>query len=132
MILKRQALYIAALLIYFDKFPKDNAEYMVRLIARAMFSLRVEKEKVGESTIKNYAVDEKILSLIYFANYEWELESELNKFIDNRIYKESGNNNRTKATQEYLALVQNDGQYGNCDIIPHPKPTKQQGGQNGK
>lgn len=125
-------LYIAALLIYFDKFPKDNAEYMVRLIARAMFSLRVEKEKVGESTIKNYAVDEKILSLIYFANYEWELESELNKFIDNRIYKESGNNNRTKATQEYLALVQNDGQYGNCDIIPHPKPTKQQGGQNGK
>lgn len=125
-------LYIAALLIYFDKFPKDNAEYMVRLIARAVFSLRVEKEKVGESTIKNYTVDEKILSLIYFANYEWELESELNNFIDNRIYKESGNNNRTKATQEYLALVQNDGQYGNCDIAPHPKPTKQKGEQNGK
>lgn len=124
-------LYIAALLIYFDKFPKDNAEYMVRLIARAVFSLRVEKEKVGESTIKNYAVDEKILSLIYFANYEWELESELKRFIGDRIYKESGNNNRTKATQEYLELVQNDGQYGNCDIAPHPKPKQQQGGQNG-
>ena len=117
-------LYIAALLIYFDKFPKDNAEYMVRLIARAVFSLRVEKEKVGESTIKNYAVDEKILSLIYFTSYEWELENELKRFIGDRIYKESGNNNRTKATQEYLELVQNNGKYGNCDITPHPKPTK--------
>lgn len=122
-------IYIMAMMIYFDKFPNGNADYMLRLIARAVFSLRVEGSRVGEATIKNYVKEEKLLSLIYFTSYERELESELKKFIDNRKDKESGNDKRTNATEEYLKMVQekdknnNDEktEYERYDIMLHPK-----------
>lgn len=121
-------IYIMAMMIYFDKFPNGNADYMLRLIARAVFSLRVEASRVGEATIKNYVKEEKLLSLIYFTSYEKELESELKKFIDNRKDKESSNDKRTNATEEYLKMVQekdknnNDEktEYERYDIMLHP------------
>lgn len=121
-------IYIMAMIIYFDKFPNGNADYMLRLIARAVFSLRVEASRVGEATIKKYVKEEKILSLIYFTSYEKELENELKKFIDNRKDKESGNDTRTNATKEYLKIVQekdknnNDEktEYERYDITLHP------------
>lgn len=125
-------IYIMAMMIYFDKFPNGNADYILRLIARAVFSLRVEASRVGEATIKNYVKKEKLLSLIYFTSYERELESELKKFIDNRKDKESGNDKRTNATEEYLKMVQekdknnNDEktEYERYDIMPHPESKK--------
>ncbi|RDU51698.1 DUF262 domain-containing protein [Helicobacter sp. MIT 01-3238] len=125
-------IYIMAMMIYFDKFPNGNTDYMLRLIARAVFSLRVEASRVGEATIKNYVKEEKLLSLIYFTSYERELESELKKFIDNRKDKESGNDKRTNATEEYLKMVQekdknnNDEktEYERYDIMPHPESKK--------
>ena len=125
-------IYIMAMMIYFDKFPNGNTDYMLRLIARAVFSLRVEASRVGEATIKNYVKEEKLLSLIYFTSYEKELESELKKFIDNRKDKESGNDKRTNATEEYLKMVQekdknnNDEktEYERYDIMLHPESKK--------
>lgn len=125
-------IYIMAMMIYFDKFPNGNVNYMLRLIARAVFSLRVGASRVGEATIKNYVKEEKLLSLIYFTSYEKELESELKKFIDNRKDKESGNDKRTNATEEYLKMVQekdknnNDEktEYERYDIILHPESKK--------
>lgn len=122
-------IYIMAMMIYFDKFPNGNADYMLRLIARAVFSLRVEASRVGEATIKKYVKEEKILSLIYFTSYERELENELKRFIDSRKDKESNNNERTKTTEEYIAKVQNGDEndnykkteYGRYDIMLHPE-----------
>lgn len=130
-------IYIMAMMIYFDKFPNGNTDYMLRLIARAVFSLRVEASRVGEATIKNYVKEEKLLSLIYFTSYERELESELKKFIDNRKDKESGNDKRTNATEEYLKMVQekdknnNDEktEYERYDIMLHPE-SKNKGANN--
>lgn len=122
-------IYIMAMMIYFDKFQNGNADYMLRLIARAVFSLRVEQSRVGEATIKKYVKEEKLLSLIYFTSYEKELENELKKFINDRKDKEDSNDKRTEATKEYIAKVQNvdendnykKTEYGRYDIMPHPK-----------
>ena len=131
-------IYIMAMLIYFDKFPNGNADYMLRLIARAIFSLRVAESRIGEATIKKYAKEQKILSLTYHTSTEQELESELLKFILDRISVEGNNDKRTNATKTYLKQVQeykgNDKktEYGRYNITPHPEPTKQKGGQNGE
>lgn len=119
-------IYIMAMMIYFDKFPNGNADYMLRLIARAVFSLRVEASRVGEATIKNYVKEEKLLSLIYFISYERELESELKRFIDSRKDKENNNDEKTIATKKYLEIVQEDKdndkktEYERYDITLHP------------
>ena len=131
-------IYIMAMLIYFDKFPNGNADYMLRLIARAIFSLRVAESRIGEATIKKYAKEQKILSLTYHTSTEQELESELLKFILDRISIEDKNkDNITNATKLYLEQVQGfddnkneqkipykKTEYGRYGITPHPEPTK--------
>ena len=131
-------IYIMAMLIYFDKFPNGNADYMLRLIARAIFSLRVAESRIGEATIKKYAKEQKILSLIYHTSIEQELESELLKFVWDRISIEDKNkDNITNATKLYLEQVQGfddnkneqkipykKTEYGRYGITPHPEPTK--------
>lgn len=131
-------IYIMAILIYFDKFPNGNADYMLRLIARAIFSLRVAESRIGEATIKKYAKEQKILSLTYHTSTEQELESELLKFILDRISIEDKNkDNITNATKLYLEQVQGfdnnkneqkipyeKTEYGRYNITPHLELTK--------
>lgn len=131
-------IYIMAILIYFDKFPNGNADYMLRLIARAIFSLRVAESRIGEATIKKYAKEQKILSLTYHTSTEQELESELLKFILDRISIEDKNkDNITNATKLYLKQVQGfdnnknekkipyeKTEYGRYNITPHLELTK--------
>lgn len=115
-------IYIMAMLIYFDKFPNGNADYMLRLIARAIFSLRVAESRIGEATIKKYAKEQKILSLTYHTSTEQELESELLKFILDRISIEDKNkDNITNATKLYLEQVQGFDDNKNEQKIPYKK-----------
>lgn len=72
-------IYIMATLIYLDKFPNGRVDYMLRLIARAVFALRCSEERIYIQTARNFA--KEILPLIYYASFEQELENELQKFI---------------------------------------------------
>lgn len=131
-------IYIMAMLIYFDKFPNGNADYMLRLIARAIFSLRTEYFAITENIVKNYVRDKKILSLIYHTSIEQELESELLKFVSVRVEVENdivekieqGKKKRAVNTDKYIRQMQkdkgNDGkaEYGRYGITPHPELTK--------
>lgn len=133
-----RCVYIMAMLIYFDKFPNGNADYILRLIARAVFSLRTEYFAITENIVKNYIRDKKILSLIYHTSIEQELESELLKFVSVRVEVENdivekieqGKKKRAVNTDKYIRQMQkdkgNDGktEYGRYGITPHPEPTK--------
>ncbi len=107
-------------------------------LARAIFSLRVAESRIGEATIKKYAKEQKILSLTYHTSTEQELESELLKFILDRISIEDKNkDNITNATKLYLEQVQGfdnnkneqkipyeKTEYGRYNITPHLELTK--------
>lgn len=72
-------IYIMATLIYLNKFPNGRVDYMLRLIARAVFALRCSEERIYIQTARNFA--KEILPLVYYASFEQELENELQKFI---------------------------------------------------
>ena len=72
-------IYIMAVLIYLDKFPNGRVDYMLRLIARAVFALRCSESRIYIQTARDFA--KEILPLIYYASFEQELENELQKFI---------------------------------------------------
>lgn len=79
-------IYIMATLIYLDKFPNGRVDYMLRLIARAVFALRCSEERIYIQTARNFA--KEILPLIYYASFEQELEASLCNFIDSKSSKE--------------------------------------------
>lgn len=79
-------IYIMATLIYLDKFPNGRTDYMLRLIARAVFALRCSEERIYIQTARNFA--KEILPLIYYASFEQELEASLCNFIDSKSSKE--------------------------------------------
>lgn len=72
-------IYIMAVLIYLDKFPNGRVDYMLRLIARAVFALRCSESRIRIEGARDFA--KEILPLIYYASFEQELENELEKFI---------------------------------------------------
>lgn len=72
-------IYIMAVLIYLNKFPNGRVDYMLRLIARAVFALRCSESRIYIQTARDFA--KEILPLIYYASFEQELENELQKFI---------------------------------------------------
>lgn len=72
-------IYIMATLIYLDKFPNGRTDYMLRLIARAVFALRCSIDRIRIETARDFA--KEILPLIYYASFEQELENELDNFI---------------------------------------------------
>lgn len=79
-------IYIMATLIYLDKFPNGRVDYMLRLIARAVFALRCSEERIYIQTARNFA--KEILPLVYYASFEQELEASLCNFIDSKSSKE--------------------------------------------
>lgn len=94
-------IYIMATLIYLDKFPNGRTDYMLRLIARAVFALRCSTDRIRIETARDFA--KEILPLIYYASFEQELENELDKFI---IHYMSNEKNL------YEKLQQNDKKIG--------------------
>lgn len=79
-------IYIMATLIYLDKFPNGRVDYMLRLIARAVFALRCSTDRIRIETARDFA--KEILPLIYYASFEQELEASLCNFIDSKSSKE--------------------------------------------
>lgn len=79
-------IYIMATLIYLDKFPNGRTDYMLRLIARAVFALRCSIDRIRIETARDFA--KEILPLIYYASFEQELEASLCNFIDSKSSKE--------------------------------------------
>lgn len=79
-------IYIMATLIYLDKFPNGRTDYMLRLIARAVFALRCSTDRIRIETARDFA--KEILPLIYYASFEQELEASLCNFIDSKSSKE--------------------------------------------
>lgn len=79
-------IYIMATLIYLNKFPNGRVDYMLRLIARAVFALRCSEERIYIQTARNFA--KEILPLVYYASFEQELEASLCNFIDSKLSKE--------------------------------------------
>lgn len=94
-------IYIMATLIYLNKFPNGRTDYMLRLIARAVFALRCSIDRIHIETARDFA--KEILPLIYYASFEQELENELDKFI---IHYMSNEKNL------YEKLQQNDKKIG--------------------
>lgn len=111
-------LYLMSSLIYLDKFPNGKVDYMLRLIARAVFSVRVSNEILKRATVIIYAT--RLLPLIYYASYEQELEYHLNDFIETELTNEtqqSSGNKAFKKEAEYLNIMQ--GEYENYGITAH-------------
>lgn len=79
-------IYIMATLIYLDKFPNGRTDYMLRLIARAVFALRCSTDRIRIEMARDFA--KEILPLIYYASFEQELEASLCNFIDSKSSKE--------------------------------------------
>lgn len=79
-------IYIMATLTYLDKFPNGRVDYMLRLIARAVFALRCSIDRIRIETARDFA--KEILPLIYYASFEQELEASLCNFIDSKSSKE--------------------------------------------
>ncbi len=119
-------LYLMSSLIYLDKFPNGRVDYMLRLIARAVFSVRISKNPLKYDTTEKYAI--RLLPLIYYASYEQELEYHLNDFIEAELTNEkqvSSGNKPFKKEAEYLNIMQDE--YKNYGIIAH---TPKNGGKN--
>lgn len=110
-------IYIMSVLIYFDKFPNGRVDYMLRLIARAVFALRCSESRIYIQTARDFA--KEILSLIYYASFEQELEASLCSFIDEwldkerAVEKESFNGGKTR----YLEKMSSE--YSTYKITPH-------------
>lgn len=103
-------LYVMAAMIYLDKFPCGRADYMLLLLARAVFEIRVHKESIYQATARDYA--KEVLPLVYFAEFEEELEYSLLVFIGEKD-KEG---DVSKLTHDggrvaYLNIVQKDENY---------------------
>lgn len=79
-------IYIMATLIYLNKFPNGRVDYMLRLIARAVFALRCSIDRIRIETARDFA--KEILPLIYYVSFEQELEASLCNFIDSKSSKE--------------------------------------------
>lgn len=79
-------IYIMATLTYLDKFPNGKVDYMLRLIARAVFALRCSIDRIRIETARDFA--KEILPLIYYASFEQELEASLCNFINSKSSKE--------------------------------------------
>lgn len=111
-------LYLMSSLIYLNKFPNGKVDYMLRLIARAVFSVRVSKNPLKYKTTMDYAV--RLLPLIYYASYEQELEYHLNDFIEAELTNENKpdeDKGLFKKEEEYLNIMQDE--YKNYGITAH-------------
>ena len=96
-------LYVMAVMIYLDKFPCGRADYMLLLLARAVFEIRIYEKSIYQATVRDYA--KEVLPLVYFAEFEEELEYSLLVFIGEKDKKEViGKHNGGK--EDYLNLVQ--------------------------
>lgn len=110
-------IYIMATLIYLDKFPNGRTDYMLRLIARAVFALRCSEERIYIQTARNFA--KEILPLIYYASFEQELEASLCNFIDSKLSKEREfkANEIGGGKQQYIEIMSKE--YTNHKIQKH-------------
>lgn len=110
-------IYIMATLIYLDKFPNGRTDYMLRLIARAVFALRCSEERIYIQTARNFA--KEILPLVYYASFEQELEASLCNFIDSKLSKEREfkANEIGGGKQQYIEIMSKE--YTNHKIQKH-------------
>ncbi len=98
-------LYVMAAMIYLDKFPCGRADYMLLLLARAVFEIRIYEKSIYQATARDYA--KEVLPLVYFAEFEEELEYSLLVFIGEKDKKGViGKHNGGK--EDYLNLVQRE------------------------
>lgn len=98
-------LYVMVAMIYLDKFPCGRADYMLLLLARAVFEIRIHKESIRQATVRDYA--KEVLPLVYFTEFEEELEYNLLVFIREKDKEEViGKHNGGK--EDYLNLVQRE------------------------
>ena len=120
-------LYLMSSIIYFDKFSNGRADYMLRLIARAVFSVRISNKILKYTTTKEYG--KKLLHLIYYASYEQELEYKLNDFIETEIAneKEKKSEYLFKKEVEYLDIMQVE--YKKYGIVAHISKNTQNKGE---
>lgn len=121
-------LYVMAVMIYLDKFPCGRSDYMIMLLARAVFEMRVCKASVYQSTARDYA--KEVLPLVYFSEFEEELEHSLLAFIGEKD-KEKREGKHDGGKKEYLSLVQGGSSpkypYSEWKIPKHNIP--QEGGK---
>lgn len=110
-------IYIMATLIYLDKFPNGRTDYILRLIARAVFALRCSEERIYIQTARNFA--KEILPLVYYASFEQELEASLCNFIDSKLSKEREfkANEIGGGKQQYIEIMSKE--YTNHKIQKH-------------
>lgn len=110
-------IYIMATLIYLDKFLNGRTDYMLRLIARAVFALRCSEERIYIQTARNFA--KEILPLVYYASFEQELEASLCNFIDSKLSKEREfkANEIGGGKQQYIEIMSKE--YTNHKIQKH-------------
>lgn len=94
-------LYVMAVMIYLDKFPCGRNSYMKMLLARAVFEIRMYFSPITKVRIKDYA--HEILHLIYFSEFEEELEYKLLLFIAEKEKKER--ENLTEDGEQYIEFV---------------------------
>lgn len=126
-------LYLMSSLIYLNKFPNGKIDFMLRLIARAVFSARISNQSLKYKTTMDYG--KKLLPLIYYASYEQELEYKLNDFIEMELANEKLviHNKEFKKEAEYLAIIQNEYEkYGITAHISKNPQNKNKGEQNEK
>lgn len=113
-------IYAMCAIIYLDKFKDGESEYMLRLIARAAFSLRCGGKghvKIVEESARDFA--KEILPLIYYASFEGEVEVNLKKFIDSKKKAEAEQKNEFGGGKSmYLQRMQ--GEYERFNIPTHP------------
>lgn len=98
-------LYVMAVMIYLDKFPCGRADYMLLLLARAVFEIRIHKESIYQATVRDYA--KEVLPLVYFTEFEEELEYSLLVFIGEKD-KEGVIGKHNGGKEDYLNLVQRE------------------------
>lgn len=108
-------IYIISALIYLNKFPNGRVDYMLRLIARAVFALRCSEERIYIQTARNFA--KEILPLIYYASFEQELEANLHNFIDNKLSSEKVEIGGGK--KQYIDIMSSE--YEKYNIQSHKK-----------
>ena len=117
-------IYIMAVLIYLDKFlkegdkfPNGRVDYVLRLIARAVFALRCSESRIYIQTARDFA--KEILPLIYYASFEQELEANLCNFIDSKLgnEREFKDNEIGGGKGRYVEIM--SGEYAEYKIQAH-------------
>ena len=108
-------IYIMSALIYLNKFPNGRVDYMLRLIARAVFALRCSEERIYIQTARDFA--KEILPLIYYASFEQELEANLCNFIDKKFNAEKVEIGGGQ--KQYIDIMSNE--YEKYNIQSHKK-----------